>query len=382
MVKAKAVLAAVSALALCAQAKFNLVSSNDIDLFYTDLSEEVPLIDRLLRSTFLSSAHLPQYTCNKVKCLKLQASCDPANPSVEPCLYGYFCNATDEKCLVAAQPGENCTKDTDCADYLSGAYCDTKLHECTTPLTVDSPCSNGSRCPFHATCSAESGVCESNYTLGYGKACGDDIDAKCKINLICEAGLCTNPPTLGEACNESSSCRPPYYCSPSRGVCVDLMSLNESEQCASSVYCEEDLICSRDGVCVKKSTKDFGECSAHSDCPADSYCSCDYDDGKQKCKLLPKSSEDLKESFKLFAYCANRQPDGDILRCAKEALEVYAHTNSDLLRGSCTEDPSASVKKNPPAADLLVPIAFMIVLLIFIGIVLYDSKKSEKKKTA
>lgn len=195
-------------------------------------------------------------------------------------------------------------------------------------------------------------------------------------------------PTLNESCDVSLGCRPPYYCSVSRGsVCVDLMSLNESEPCVSSIYCKEDLVCGRNGTCMKKVKNEnagasSSKCSSHKDCPVDSYCDCDYEKGETKCKRLAKSKEELRDAFKEFAHCVNRQPDADILRCADEILGVYAITNPHLLRGSCTESPDASVKKSPPAADLLVPIAFIVVLLIFIGVVLYDSDKSEKKKNA
>lgn len=368
-----------SFLALHAQAKFSLVSTNDIDLVHTDLTQDTPLIDRLLLSTFLKSTELPHYTCNKVECLKEGKTCDPSDPTKAPCIYGYFCNATDKKCLKASEAGENCTQDSDCAGFLSGAYCDLDRHECATPLTVDEQCSDKSRCPFYSECSSESHVCESKYQIGYNQEC--DETHKCKLNLVCNNGKCVNLPKLNETCNISLGCKPPYYCSESRGyVCVDLMSLNESEPCPSSVYCKEDLICGRSGTCIKKVSKNFAKCSAHSDCNDDSYCNCDYEKGESKCKLITKSKESLKDSFKLLAYCVNRQPDSDLFRCEKEILDVYSLTYENVLKGACTHDPSATIKKNPPAADLLVPIAFMIVLLIFIGVVLYDSKKSEKKK--
>ncbi len=370
-----------SLLALHAEAKYNLVSTNDIDLVHTDLTQDTPLIDRLLLSTFLKSTALPQYTCNKVECLVQDDSCDPNDPAKEPCLYGYFCNATEKKCLEAPKAGENCTKDSDCSGFLAGAYCDLSRNECATPLTVDEQCDDKSVCPFYSECSSENQVCESKYQLGFNQEC--DETHKCKLNLICDNGKCVNLPKLNETCNVTLGCRPPYYCSVSRGnVCVDLMSLNESEPCVSSIYCMEDLICGRNGTCIKKVTDSFDKCSTHSDCNDDSYCNCDYKKGESKCKLITKSKESLKESFKLLAYCVNRQPDSDILRCEREILDVYSLTNENLLRGTCTYtyNPSDSIKKNPPAADLLVPIAFMIVLLIFIGVVLYDSKKSEKKK--
>lgn len=369
-------------LALHTQGRFSLVSSNDIDLLYTDMSEDIPIMDRLLLSTFLKSTTLPQYTCNKVECRKEGESCDPSNPTVEPCLYGYFCNATDEKCLAAPEAGENCTEDSDCKDYLSGAYCDQKVNECAVPLGIDSLCDDKSVCPYHSECSKDKNVCKTDFISGFGEKCSLDGSegSKCRFGLICEDSVCVNPPSLGESCNVSTGCKIPYYCSEERGVCIDFMSLNESESCASTVYCKEDLICSRNGTCVKKMKDDGKKCSTHSDCEIDSFCACNYKKGEQKCKRMTKSKDSLKDSFKKFAYCVARQPDYDVTKCFTEAIDVYTYSYEGLLWGSCVKIGSDSIKKSPPAADLLVPIAFIVVLLIFIGVVLYDSKKSEKKK--
>lgn len=104
---------------------------------------------------------------------------------------------------------------------------------------------------------------------GAGDTC--EIAGDCAGGLVCAAGVCTSPGSLGigAACSASRDCAVGLYCALN-GVCAPAGSGGEGAICASGADCQAHLTCELAGLtgtCAAGGTGDLGDvCTGLLDC--------------------------------------------------------------------------------------------------------------------
>jgi hypothetical protein len=104
---------------------------------------------------------------------------------------------------------------------------------------------------------------------GLGATC--EVAADCSNGLVCAAGVCTEPGSvgIGGACSASRDCGDGLYCARN-GVCSPAGGGGEGAACASGSDCMADLVCELTGLsgtCVPGGTGDLGAtCDELTDC--------------------------------------------------------------------------------------------------------------------
>ncbi len=104
---------------------------------------------------------------------------------------------------------------------------------------------------------------------GVGSTC--EIAADCGNGLVCAAGVCTQPGTLGVGapCSANRDCTAALYCARN-GVCAPAGGGGEGDVCISGADCMPDLVCELSGLlgtCAPGGTGDLGAtCGGQTDC--------------------------------------------------------------------------------------------------------------------
>jgi len=279
-----------------------------------------------------------------------------------------------EECSAGLALGKECVNSTDCFDYWSGAYCSAETHVCTRARVLGESCNANTTCVFPLEC--EGGVCVNKFALSAGQVCDSKnrsiVNGGCHLSLYCSTvnNQCTELPTLGESCNDDAGCAPPYFCHPTRSVCLAPMTRIMGESCYTSLDCQEGLICARNKTCVQPISNytDAVNCSSSADCLQTSYCSCDYVSGVSMCLPLPISTNETLALFNVLVSCINLDPDFSVSRCQMELLDVQRSANaSAILDFECSRLPSYN--NNIDLLLLLVPVCILVFILGLVLIV-------------
>lgn len=113
---------------------------------------------------------------------------------------------------------------------------------------------------------------------GAGTTCS--VAADCTTGLVCAAGVCTSPGSLGigGACSANRDCATGLYCALN-GVCAPAGGGGEGTTCASGADCQAHLFCELSGLsgsCVAAGTGDLGaSCTGPADCLPGLACAAD-----------------------------------------------------------------------------------------------------------
>lgn len=104
---------------------------------------------------------------------------------------------------------------------------------------------------------------------GVGATC--EVGTDCSNGLVCAAGVCTEPGTIGigGACSANRDCDDGLYCARN-GVCAPAGGGGEGTACVSGADCMPNLVCELSGLvgtCVPGGTGDVGaNCTELLDC--------------------------------------------------------------------------------------------------------------------
>lgn len=104
---------------------------------------------------------------------------------------------------------------------------------------------------------------------GVGATC--EVGADCGNGLVCAAGVCTEPGSLGvgASCSANRDCSDGLYCARN-GVCAPAGGGAEGSTCISGADCMPDLVCELSGflgTCEPGGSGDLGDtCAAQIDC--------------------------------------------------------------------------------------------------------------------
>jgi len=275
-----------------------------------------------------------------------------------------------EECSAGLPLGKECRNSTDCIDYWAGAYCSAETHLCTRARVLNEACNANTTCAFPLQC--EGGLCVNKYSLTSGQECDpkNKENGGCHLSLYCNTATnkCTEFPGLGEDCNDDVGCALPYFCSPTKNVCLAPMSRKLGESCVTSLDCNENLICARNQTCVEPLSNytDAVNCTKNEDCLETSYCHCDYVSGVSMCLPLPLSANMTLDLFNTLLSCVNLDPDLSVARCQLELVDVQRAANaSAIIDFECSRLPSLD-----NSIDLLLLLVPVIILVSILGLVL------------
>ncbi|MEW5854186.1 MAG: hypothetical protein AB2A00_35760 [Myxococcota bacterium] len=165
----------------------------------------------------------------------------------EPCTFSHQCasgvcrvsgTALCGVCAAAAQEGEDCNTDSDCAEGLAcnGAFC-------VVPVARDGECG------------------------------AVDI---CLGGLVCDHGFCEPPKQLDDICNPDASlcdARQGLYCNPATNRCQEIELVDDGDLCG--VMPNTYRVCQTAGLCIFPENSEVGECTGH----AADAATCDDDNG-------------------------------------------------------------------------------------------------------
>lgn len=208
-----------------------------------------------------------------------------------------------ETMFVAQQAaGESCVDDTECetgyCNLNATSECYGTCEDAPTPVgegerCEDAPCQDGFACVYNSddfvsTCVAENSravgedcdlsadVCQDGLVCGLDSTCmepptysasGESCDFStefCQPGLVCvtseTGGTCTAPLAQGDACQDTSQCKPGLFCdTEGTGNCEQ--PKGQGETCDSSEACGEGLECnfSSDSSTCEPETADICE---------------------------------------------------------------------------------------------------------------------------
>ena len=351
--------------------------------------------------------------CNltEEKCRKNLEIGDACTQTYPKCPTGAYCSPTENVCKATiVEEDAECDASESC-DSSKGLYCDTIISKkCKKLPGKGEACSYGYLCAQGFTCNnsvcsdlPDVGEtcnillgCRGNYECSYnlnkcvrklgekGDPCDDD-EVYCKSGLVCDMGnkVCKE---YDGTCYVSNECPnfPENICFKSK--CIKAFSLKEGEEClpvdfsggipghdyyTSMFGCEEDYACVPDsdievGKCTKVTTKasDKKECSADSDCAADAYCTCSYEDGKDVCIPYPYSDKEIYNEYKSiiekYYECVNKGDNECVEEITKKQFDLSYKTQKKF-----TPFDSEVICYEGAATPLTVSIFAMVLALLF-----------------
>jgi hypothetical protein len=117
--------------------------------------------------------------------------------------------------------------------------------------------------------------------VGLDEACNS---TGCRWPLSCDRGTCSTLRSANQTCSSSLKCDLGLSCVA--GSCVKDFSAAAGSPC-SARSCAPPLVCSNDGQCISATSPSWQlkRCTSDSQCPTDSFCACDWTEGKRRCTV-------------------------------------------------------------------------------------------------